>query len=140
MMEILHLRFPVCGDSEFSRERFFIFQTLIQPTFIKHVLCVMHCWCWGTTVLVFWWFFLFCFFVFVEKNVIFQGSNEFIFIIKWIHIIILLHLEANKCDVLTVINIHYKWRNCFSPFTVKSSSKVCKFEMHNETDENTTSF
>lgn len=43
-------------------------------------------------------------------------------------IIILLSLEANKCDVLTMIYICYRRMNCFLPFTVKSSSKVYKFE------------
>lgn len=74
MMEILHLRVPVCGDGEFSREIFFIFSTLIQPTFIKHLLCVMHCWYWGTRNLSV---------LGREGGVIFQGANEFMFYLRF---------------------------------------------------------
>lgn len=89
----------------------------------------MQCWCWGTNNML----------EFCRVGCCLSGS-------KWIHIlfetlIILLHLEASKCGVLTVIYIHYRWINCFSPFTTKSFSKVYKFEDAQwNRNENATSF
>lgn len=89
----------------------------------------MHCWCWSTKNML----------EFCRERCCLLGSKSVHILLETL--IILLHLEANKCGVLTVIYIHYRQMNCFLPFTTKSCSKVYNFENAQwNRDENATRF